>query len=91
MEIRFFGGTDGGWTAGMLRPNGGDGPSGVGQLTKSFTFLALRMVDTDRSRLARVTRATGLSGAMLVLPYYGAGAFGMQGSAPNQEEATPPG
>lgn len=43
----------------------------------SFALLAVRIADLTDGRLARVARATGLLGATLVLPYYGAETFAL--------------
>ncbi len=39
--------------------------------------LALRLADVDGGRTARAARTTGLAGAVLVLPYYGAETFAL--------------
>ncbi|NLX00658.1 MAG: hypothetical protein GXY39_13285 [Actinomycetales bacterium] len=43
----------------------------------SFARLALRVADLGDSTTARIGRFTGLAGAVLVLPYYGAETFGL--------------
>ncbi|MGO0577646.1 hypothetical protein [Ornithinimicrobium panacihumi] len=43
----------------------------------SFARLALRLDDLGSTRLSRAARWTGLAGAALVLPYYGAETFGL--------------
>lgn len=43
----------------------------------SFARLALRVADLGDSTTARIGRFTGLAGAVLVLPYYGAETFGV--------------
>ena len=43
----------------------------------SFARLALRVADLSDSTTARIGRFTGLAGAILVLPYYGAETFGL--------------
>lgn len=52
----------------------------------AFAWLAIRLADLDSSRAARFARGTGLAGAALVQPYFGAESFGLHAIGARAEE-----